>query len=476
MTMSAIRNALLASFAAVTMVGAPVAAQQSLTPGELAARTVHRRGVDAVIWGQPTVSFDAMRQAYFRDAKAKYNDVIWWPKGAGWKNQSLTVNTSVRYIYFFFNSKNDGPVVLELPGAVGGDGFFGTITDAWFVPLVDIGGDGEDKGKGGKYLVLPPDYKGEVPSGYIPVRPRTYNTYTLVRSILATDSEEDVRKGDALVKQIKLYPLSQAANPPQQRFVDMTDVLYDGLAHYDASFYTSLARMLNEEPVQSRDLEMMGMLLPLGIEKGKNFKPDTTMTTALNSAAQEAQAYLVDGLARSSTDRFWPDRKWVIPTPPIGVTTLFKWEEANDFDVDSRGIALASFFGPTASLGKGSFYLASFVDASGQPLQGENTYRLRVPANAPVGEFWALTVYDKETAALFRESTRLTLGSLDKGVRKNADGSVDIYIGPTAPSGQESNWLYTPRGKGWWPWFRFYGPEQALFDKTWKLPDIERMN
>jgi hypothetical protein len=128
---------------------------------------------------------------------------------------------------------------------------------------------------------------------------------------------------------------------------------------------------------------MMGMLLPLGIEKGKDFKPDAAMTAALNSAAQEAQAYLVEGLPRSSTDQFWPDRNWVIPTPPIGVTTLFKWEEANYFDVDSRGIALASFFGPTASLGKGSFYLTSFVDASGQPLRGENTYRLRVPANAP---------------------------------------------------------------------------------------------
>jgi hypothetical protein len=143
------------------------------TTEELTARTVHRRAVDAAIWGQPIVSFDAMRQAYFRDAKAKYNDVIWWPNGAGWKNQSLTVNTSVRYIYFFLNTKNDRSVVLELPGEVDGASFFGTITDAWFVPLVDIGSDGADKGKGGKYLVPPPGYKDEVPAGYIPIRPNT---------------------------------------------------------------------------------------------------------------------------------------------------------------------------------------------------------------------------------------------------------------------------------------------------------------
>jgi hypothetical protein len=442
---------------------------------ELAKGTIHRRAVDAVIWGQPTVSFDAMRQAYFRDAKAKYNDVIWWPNGAGWKNQSLTVNTSVRYIYFFFNTKTDGPVVLELPAAVDGASFFGTITDAWFLPLVDIGSDGADNGKGGKYLVLPPDHNGDVPSGYIAVRPRTYNTYTLVRSILSSNSEEDVQKGNALVKQMKLYPLSQATNPPEQRFVDMTNIVYEGLAHYDASFYTSLVRMLNEEPVQPHSLQMMGMLLPLGIEKGKEFEPDAVMTSELKSAAEEAHSWLVEGLARTSTDRFWPDRKWVVPTPPIGITTLFKWEEPNYFDVDSRGIALASFFGPTASLGKGSFYLGCFVDASGQPLEGANTYRVHVPANAPVREFWAMTGYDKETAALFRQSTRLTVGSLDKGLRKNADGSVDVYIGPKAPAGQEANWIYTPPGKDWWPWFRLYGPEQTFFDKAWKLSDIERV-
>ena len=168
-----------------------------------------RRAVDAVIWGVPVVSLDMMRQAYFRDAKASYNDLIWWPKGATWKNQSLATNSIVRYIYLFSNTKNDGPVVVELPPAVGGAGFYGTIMDAWQVPLVDIGVGG----KGGKYLLLPPDYKGNVPSGYIPLRLKTYNSYALVRSILASNSEEDVRSGDALVKRIKVYPLSKAYGP-----------------------------------------------------------------------------------------------------------------------------------------------------------------------------------------------------------------------------------------------------------------------
>jgi len=459
------------NFIAAAIVGALALTNvnaKDFSPAELNRRTVERRAVDAVIWGVPIVSYDAMRQAYFRDAKAGYNDIIWWPKNSGWKNQSLTVNTSVRYIYVFCNTKRDGPIVVDLPPAVPGASFYGTIEDAWWVPLTDIGLEG----KGGKYLVLPPDYTGAVPEGYIPVRPRTYNSGTLIRSILASTSDADVQAGNDLVKQLKTYPLAKAANPPAQRFVDMTDILYDGLVKYDTSFFTSLARMINEEPVQSRDLEMMGMLLPLGIEKGKEFRPDAATLAQLNSAATEAHAWFMDKLASFVTP-WWPDSQWYVPAAPITMKTGFLWEVPEYFDVDSRGLALFGFFAPTAKLGSGSFYLGTYHDGSGQPLQGDKTYRLHVPANVPVREFWALTVYNLETAALFPNSMRPTLDSLDKSVKKNKDGSVDICIGPRAPAGQESNWVYTPTGKKWFPWFRFYGPEKAIFDKSFKLPDIE---
>jgi hypothetical protein len=249
---------------------APAPAQAPhFTSQELASRTVYRRAVDAVIWGAPAVTLDMMRQAYLRDANASYNDVVWWPKGAGWENQSLDVDTSVRYLYIFSNTRDAGPIVLDLPAAVAAAKFLGTILDSWQVPLTDVGVDG----KGGKYLILPPDFSGEAPSGYIPLRPKTYGSYMLIRSILATRSEEDVRAGDALVKQIRIYPLSKAASPPEPHFIDMTGKLYNAVVPYDDSFYVSLARVLNEEPEQQRDLEMMGMLLPLGIEKGKEFKP-----------------------------------------------------------------------------------------------------------------------------------------------------------------------------------------------------------
>ena len=220
------------------------AASASPTANELANQTIHRRAVDAVIWGLPLVGEATVKQAAFRDGKANYNDIVWWPKGS-WKNQSPTPNVNTRYMYFFINTKQDGPVVVDLPPAVAGASFYGTIEDAWYEPLTDIGFEG----KGGKYLVLPPDFKDAVPDGYTPVRPATYNTMTLLRSILASSSEKDLQAGDELVKQVKVYPLSKADNPPAQRLLDMSNILYNGLVNFDETFFTTLSRTLNEETV-----------------------------------------------------------------------------------------------------------------------------------------------------------------------------------------------------------------------------------
>jgi hypothetical protein len=442
-----------------------------LTSAELASRTVYRRAVDAVIWGVPLVSEESVRQAAFRDGKATFNDIVWWPKGGGWRNQSPTPNVNTRYMYFFINTGRDGPVVVELPPAVPGASFYGTIEDAWYLPQVDLGFEG----KGGKYLVLPPDYKGEVPGGYTVVRPATYNTMTLLRSILASMSAKDVQAGNELVKHVRIYPLSKAASPPAQRLLDMTDVMYNGLVKYDETFFTSLARVLNEETVQPRDLQMMGMLLPLGIEKGKEFKPNAATATVLKSAAAEAQAWLINGLVTTSKP-WWPGSQWSIPGGSlIGIETQAHWEVPAFYDVDARGIAFSTYFCPPEKTGTGSFYLNTFKDNAGSPLEGTNNYRLHISPGVPVREFWSVTVYSLETSSFFFNAERLTLGSLDKELKKNADGSVDLYFGPKPPVGKESNWLFTAAGQKWFPWFRFYGPEKAIMDKSWKLADIEKI-
>ena len=171
------------------------------------------------------------------------------------------------------------------------------------------------------------------------------------------------------------------------------------------------------------------------------------------------------------TTDWWPNSQWKIPITEAG----FKWEFSEYFDVDGRGIGFSTFFAPPAKLGAGSFYLGTFFDSSGQLLNGSNNYHLHVPANVPVSQFWSLTVYNSKTSGLFLNMNRPSLDSLTESLQINTDGSVDLYMGQTAPPGMASNLIKIPKGKGWFPWFRFYGPEQALFNKSWKMPDIEKV-
>ncbi len=180
----------------------------ALSARELAERMMQRRAVEAVIWGMPAVNFDLMLQAMIGSANGKPNQIVYWSRLPDWKNQTLTPNPDVIYLMPFFNTKDVGPMVLEIPPA--DDGVInGTIIDAWQVPLEDVGPAGVDKGKGGKYLILPPGHQGATPDGYIALPSANYQGYALLRSILRSGSDADVAKAVDYAKRIKLYPLSQ---------------------------------------------------------------------------------------------------------------------------------------------------------------------------------------------------------------------------------------------------------------------------
>jgi hypothetical protein len=439
---------------------------------ELTERTLHRRAVEAAIWGMPIVSVDAMRQAFVRDAGAKYGDIGYFSKPADWKFQTTTPNASSLYVYFNFNTK-DGPIVLDFPAAVEA-GLFGTLLDAWQVPLVDVGPKGEDQGKGGKYLLLPPDFKGALPAGYIPVRSATYNGYALFRAIPATSSDEDLAKAIGLVKKQRLYPLAKAANPPDQRFIDLFGKNFEGIVDYDERFFDRLASMVNEEPVQIRDLVAMGQIRTLGIEKGKDFKPDAATKTILKTAVREAHAGFMQGTL--DYDPWWPGTRWgLLKTLGAASKSGFTFQTADRLDVDARGTIYFMAFAPPRKLGEATFYIVASYDGQGKSLEGANSYKLHIPAKVPAKQFWAVTIYDSETAGFLRDSPRVGLDSFDQKMKQNGDGSVDVYFGPKAPAGKEANWVSTTPGKQWFAMFRFYGPEKALFEKWWKMTDIEKV-
>ena len=372
------------------------------TSETLARRTIERRAVEAAIWGMPIVSVAAMRRAYLEDAGATYNDICYFSKPADWRFQTTTPNASSLYVYFNFNLK-DGPVICDFPAAVGA-GLFGTLIDAWETPLADVGPEGEDKGQGGKYLLLPPGAEQDVPAGYIPLQSSTYNGYALFRAIPESHSDDDVATAIALVKQLRLYPLSDAAHPPEQRFIDISGKTFDGIVRFDDGFYDSLARMVDEEPVQQRDKAVMGQLLSLGIEKGTPFSPDRATRDLLAAAAAESLAWFIDHFTAANTP-FWPGVQWGLSIS-TGPKTEFSFELDDRLDIDERGMTFWIAYAAPKKLGAATFYVAALADAAGQPLQGDRTYRLRVPANVPVKQYWAVTAYDLDDGSLHQARAR----------------------------------------------------------------------
>jgi hypothetical protein len=468
---SALKGAIAAAIAAVLVAGGVHA--QNLSPDELAARNIERRAVEAMVWAMPAVNTDLMLQAMLKSTKAKVNEIVYWSRPVNWKNQTLTPNPDAIYFMSFWNVK-DGPLVIEIPPAQGGS-IAGNIVTAWQMPLEDAGPEGADKGQGGKYLILPPGYKGEVPAGYIPLQSDTFSGFALLRSNLASHSDADVAKSVAYGKQIKVYPLAQGPNAPPTNFTDAYDVLFDSTIPYDASFYRSLDRVVQNEPWIDRDRAMIDQLRSIGIEKGKAFEPDQKTVAILDRAASEAHELL-----SQRYDAGFPVINQGIRWFPAAMPEMVKaassgYADPNAYPVDARGVTYTLGFTGIKRLGTAQFYLMVAKDKDGQPFEGNVTYRLTVPANAPVKQYWSATVYDRETHALVRNMPSASRASISPGIQKNADGSVDVYFGPKAPEGKEANWVPTDPARKFELLFRLYGPEKPLFDHSWKLPDVERL-
>ena len=447
-----------------------------LTPEQLSRNAVHRRAVEAVIWGMPAVNTDLMYQAMAREVKGNWNQIVYWSRLLDWKNQTLTPNPDAIYLMPFFDTAQAGPMVIEIPPADHGS-ITGSIMDCWQTPLEDVGPAGVDQGKGGKYLILPPGYSGTVPDGYIALPSQTYQGYALMRSILRSGNDADFAKAVAYGKRIAFYPLSAAANPPPTVYLDAADVVFDATIPYDVRFFESLARMVESQPWLQRDRVMIDSLRTLGIEKGKPFGPDAATREILKGAAEEAREWLDLQYEASLVPPFYEGGHWALPTPPgllKGMQSSFA--DPDHYPVDGRGTTYAmAFFCPKQS-GSGSYYLMATKDSQDRQFDGGTMYCLRVPAGVPVRQYWSATVYDRATHGLVRDMQRASRSSQSPGLQVNHDGSVDIYFGPTAQAIRESNWVPTAPDGEFEVLFRFYGPEKSLFEKKgWRLPDIEKV-
>jgi hypothetical protein len=465
-----------ASLAALAVLGmAATASAQNLSTDELNKRHIHRRAVEAVIWGMSAVNTDLMLQEMLTKTNGKVNQVVYWGRPLDSRNQTLTPNPDAIYFMAFFNTKDVGPVVIDVPPGDANGSLNGNIVTVWQTALEDVGLLGLDKGAGGKFVVVPPGYTGKLPDGYTALPSDTYSGYALLRSNLKSHGDADVAASIAYGKRMKVYPLSAAANPPATVFTDAKDVEFDSTIRYDLSFFQHLDRVVQSEPWIERDRAMIDQLRSIGIEKGKPFAPDAAMQAILTAAIGEAKALLAQRYD-AGFPPFFPNSHWTMPALPEAVDGQSTTYARHDsYAVDARGVAYTYAYIAIKRLGVGQFYLISIRDKDGNAFDGGKTYRLTVPANPPIEQYWSVTAYDRDTHALIRNVPRASRSAQIPEMQKNADGSIDVYFGPTAPAAKESNWVPTDPQRGFELMFRLYAPKKEFFDKVWVLPDVEKM-
>jgi len=424
-----------------------------------------QRGVQAVLTAMPAASLSAMRRGH-REIGPDNQTVLQFPTHMDSKTLFLTANTAAIYNFIWLNTK-EGPLVIEVPPQ--GLGF---VDDFWFRWVGDVGETGPDKGKGGKYLLLPPGYKGSVPEGYFVLRSPTYNHWFILRVFGAAEAAVASVK-----KNLRIYPLAKAANPPKMNFVDLSGKYLNTIGSVDFSFYEDVNTVVQEEPNAAMDPETLGLLASIGIVKGKPFKPDPRMKKILTEAAAVGNitARAIAYKSRMPAAYFYKNSAW--GTPFIGGSYQFLADGVRNIDARTYFFFVATGITPAMSMemvGKGSQYAVAFVDADGDPLDGGKTYKVHLPPNIPVKQFWSFVLYSSQTRSMLQTDQQFpSFGSLTKGMVVNADKSVDVYFGPKAPAGKESNWLQTVPGKGWFPILRLYGPLKPWFDKTWRPSEIE---
>lgn len=451
-----------------------VSAQSRELNLDINERMIHRRAMEAVIWSMPLMNFKAMRDAQ-KALGAGYNDISYFSKVQTWQFQIATPNNTTPYIMSFWNLK-DGPVVFELPASAEGAGIFGTLMDSWHRPLEDVGAKGYDQGRGGKYLLLPPGYQGAYPAGHIPLHQGTYQGYTVLRPIIADSSEANLKKAAAFAKTIKVYPLAKADEPAETRYVDLYRKLFDGIIDFDSGFFDHLNEIVQEEFIAEKDLAMMGLLKSIGIEKGGSFVADARLKEILDSAAKEAHEYLIHSYHNEILPPYYEGKEWTNIVPPGTVETGFSFIFPNYVDYHARGALYYAVCTSVKTLGAATFYLSVAKDSKGEGLDGGRSYKLTVPAKVPVKDFWSVVVYDVQSAAWILDQPKVGIDSSGEGLQVNEDGAVDVYFGPTAPDGNESNWIPTTADGEFFLLFRFYGPEPAVFDRSWQLNDLEKMD
>jgi hypothetical protein len=415
-------------------------------------------------------------EANQRDLGANHLDIIYTGVPMDYRWGGITYNNQSPYFVNHFSLK-DGPVVVEIPPARDDAKVFGSIHDHWQIPLEDFGPAGADAGKGGKYLVLPPGYEGKVPEGYIVLRSSSYLHWIPGRTIPRDKGQKGWDAAVDYLKTIRIYPLANPDRPT--KFIQGAQKKYDAQPQFDLTDFFVLDKIVQDEPIQERDKVMYGMLASLGIQKGKTFSPSPEVAGILERAAQDVQASVISQIKSGEAfNQFWKDGAWgAFKLTPKAVKSLLSYNYDDGLFYEERMRSLFYFSGgmykrfdpntPAATA-----YVMTAKDGEGLGLEAAKTYKINIPANVPMKEFWSIIAYGTKSRT-FMNSERFTVSSNDEGVKVNSDGSIDLYLSPESVEGFEANTVIINPQEDYFLMFRFYGAKPELWEKKWILGDPE---
>ncbi|MRG60691.1 DUF1214 domain-containing protein [Agromyces sp. CFH 90414] len=428
-----------------------------------------QRAVQAYLWAYPAVSFESIRSVAKNDLGMEPFDLGIADNFVDPRSLWLTANDTTIYAFVNFDL-SQGPVVIEIPpGAI-----VGLVDDFWQRSLVDVGLPGPDAGKGGKFLLLPPDASDDAHDGYYTVHAHMHDHNMLVRGIIV---DGDIPDAVQRIRNVRIYSWSEREHPTPNRFVSISGARIDTRPPGGLEFWRRLSRVIDNNPVQEHDRFHMAMLKPLGIEKGKPFQPDDRQTRILEEAAELGDAMarnvMYENSQRMSGATAFPGTRWdwvILVTPRQEAENYSQLDERLQYTYGA--IYLSPGIGKMRP-GPGATYLQAFRDSAGNHFDGAKAYRLHIPANPPAAAFWSLTLYDTATRSMLQNPTNDAARSGYDDLAVNEDGSIDLFLSPEPGTGPTSNWIETVPGRGFYPMFRLYSPTSPLFDGAWTLPDVE---
>jgi len=436
-----------------------------------------QRAVDAYILTLPALNVIGLRDGSEAKFGAGYNVLPIWKDRMNAKTLVPTGNADIIYSMSYLDLKKTGPLVVYAPPRV-----IGMFTDFLQRTMTDVGAAGPDRGEGGLYLLLPPDYQGPVPAGYYTFRSQTYNAFLFFRTVLTQGPDgPNAREPVALAEMTRVYPWgSLEKDRPAMKFPNASNVPVNMMYPTDFSYWEKLKAFIDYEPVEAIAPEVRGILASIGIIKGVPFNPDAqarqTLTRAVEAAPKMIYANKVAGRA-DRADRYYTDRQWL--NVWAGTDAQFFRPTYQDIDQRAAYFQMAYSSAPAMVndiINHGSKYPGTYRDGNGDLLEGSSTYKLHLPAGIPAAAFWAVTIYNPADGTMPQTDQPFPgTNGLDKP-QYNPDQSIDLYFGPTKPQDiNEKNWIQTLRGRAFMVALRLYGSETAFFDQTWKPDDVVKV-